>query len=275
MVTRNKNHLDGQVFERLTVIEQAERSKHGHVRWRCLCSCGKEVVTTSSNLLYGKVKSCGCYNRDAKKTKEHQKGLGSGWDAICEYCGKPFRCVSVKKKYCSDSCSFLARCEQKSNGCIEWQGNLNNQGYGVIRASINGEPRKMVQAHRYAWYRSHGDIPDGFCLCHKCDNRSCVNVEHLFLGTWADNNRDRSVKGRSGSRIFTAEDKKKYSERFRGENSATARLTEKDVREIRKLHGTMPRQAIADKFGVSVGTLKNIWSGRNWRHVKDENDLST
>lgn len=96
-----------------------------------------------------------------------------------------------------------------------------------------------------------------------------MNVDHLFLGTWADNNHDRSIKGRSGTRIFSDSDKAKYSMRFRGEGNASARLTESDVREIRKLNGTMSRQEIADKFGVSIGALKGIWSGKTWRHVKD------
>lgn len=263
-MSRNKNHLEGRIFERLTVLEEAGRSEGGHVQWKCLCSCGKDVIATSSNLLRGLVKSCGCYGRD--KARERIKDIKTGWEEHCAYCGKPFKCVSVKQKYCSDECSFLARCKATPSGCIEWQGDRNLSGYGVLRAAMNGHPRKMIQAHRYAWYRAHGNVPEDMCICHKCDNRKCVNIEHLFLGTWADNNRDRSQKGRSGSRIYSEEERQRYSKMFRGSNQTNAKLTEKQALEIYNRKDKTHAE-LAKEYGVSKAVVTSIKAKRSWRHI--------
>jgi HNH endonuclease len=78
--------------------------------------------------------------------------------------------------------------------CIEWSGGKNKSGYG--RKWHKG---RVLLAHRVAWIETHGPIPDGMCVLHRCDVRSCVNVEHLFLGTQADNMRDMAEKGRARS----------------------------------------------------------------------------
>ena len=81
------------------------------------------------------------------------------------------------------------------NDCIVFQGAKNKKGYGCV--NVNG---KMKKAHRVAWEAVHGPIPKGLFVCHRCDNPACVNVEHLFLGTNADNMRDCKEKGRIASR---------------------------------------------------------------------------
>lgn len=79
----------------------------------------------------------------------------------------------------------------KSGECWEWLAHKTDCGYG--RISIGGE---MLSAHRVSWSIHFGPIPPGLCVCHKCDNKLCVNPSHLFLGTITDNNRDKSAKGR-------------------------------------------------------------------------------
>lgn len=76
--------------------------------------------------------------------------------------------------------------------CIEWQGSRNRNGYGSVRA----EGRTWL-AHRWAWVQVHGPIPEGLVVRHRCDNPPCVNVEHLEIGTHADNMRDAVERGRT------------------------------------------------------------------------------
>jgi hypothetical protein len=78
-----------------------------------------------------------------------------------------------------------------ADDCVEWQGARMARGYGRLR--VNG--RQML-AHRVAWERANGPIPEGYVICHRCDNPPCVNVDHLFLGTQRDNVYDMCAKGR-------------------------------------------------------------------------------
>lgn len=88
---------------------------------------------------------------------------------------------------------FFSRTNKGSNrlGCWEWIGTITNEGYGVF-----GAEGGFSSAHRFSWKIHYGDIPDGLLVLHKCDNRRCVNPEHLFLGTQSDNMRDKIAKGR-------------------------------------------------------------------------------
>lgn len=81
---------------------------------------------------------------------------------------------------------------EPTTGCFLWAGAINGHGYGSIWRS-----GKVFAAHRVAWEQERGPVPDGFHVLHLCDVRSCVNPDHLYLGTNADNCRDRDVRGRS------------------------------------------------------------------------------
>ena len=78
-------------------------------------------------------------------------------------------------------------------GCHEWRGTLDGDGYGHLK--VGG---KTVKAHRLAWTLANGPIPDGLNVLHHCDNPPCCLVAHLFLGTHADNSKDKMAKGRHG-----------------------------------------------------------------------------
>ena len=131
--------------------------------------------------------------------------------------------------------------------CWEWQACIDALGYGRYRSG--------GRAHREAWRRAFGRIKRGMCVCHKCDNRRCVNPAHLFLGTRADNNIDRHNKGRDGYVCFL------------GETNPMAKLTSKNVADIRKYglpkkYGMQRR--FSKKYGVSEATISFILNGHRW-----------
>lgn len=126
--------------------------------------------------------------------------------------------------------------------CWEWLAGKSAGGYGKF--SIHYE---TWMAHRVVWILTYGPIPEGLCVCHHCDNKSCCNPYHLFLGTRGDNNRDAMRKGRKSKK-----------------------LTEDDVREIREIYAdnTQTQQDIADEFDVRVSQINKILRGRQWFWLK-------
>lgn len=133
--------------------------------------------------------------------------------------------------------------------CWLWQGSIAPNGYGKL-----GGGTSQLSAHRVAYELANGPIPEGLYICHTCDVRNCVNPAHLFAGTCSDNLRDCVSKGRHN---WQRPDRAQT----RGENHATAKLSDAQVSEIRRLASLGAGQSeLARKFGVTqphVGRLIN------------------
>ena len=149
------------------------------------------------------------------------------------------------------------RYTKKTRRCWLWTGGKFRRGYGQF--SISG---KNLKAHRVSYEIHIGPIPSGLLVCHKCDNPSCVNPKHLFLGTWKDNVADMTRKGR---RIDNS-----------GENHNLAKVNWKQVREIRRKYAMNESKdryvekkysasKLALEYGISQTMVSNIVSGRAWK----------
>lgn len=128
-------------------------------------------------------------------------------------------------------------------GCVEWTGRLTMYGYGVYKSK--------AFAHRASYVYAYGEIPDGMCVCHKCDNRKCVNPAHLFLGTHRDNAEDKMSKGRH---VVS-----------NGEQNGRSKLTESQVISIRE--DKRKYKEIAIEYGIAAISVYDIKSKRTWRHI--------
>ena len=210
--------LSGNVYGRLTVLSFSHK-KARKSYFNCQCSCGKVIVARGDMLKLGNTKSCGCYHKD-------QITKGTEQDRFWAYV-------------------------DKSADCWEWTASKSPNGYGQFSATIGGRLRNM-RAHRLAYIWSGKHLDDADLLCHTCDNPSCVNPDHLFVGTHQDNMADKVEKDRQA----------------KGESIGVSVLTEDQVHEIRRrFKAGESGSNIADKFGVSKQCVYGIVKRRTWRHI--------
>lgn len=136
-----------------------------------------------------------------------------------------------------------------SDECWEWIASKNPDGYGNIWID-----KKCQKAHRVSWVLHCGSIPENMHVLHTCDNPSCVNPKHLWLGTHQDNMRDRGQKGRNGF--------------VEGESCHLSKLTENQVLEIRRLKkGGKSNTFLSKQFGVTSTNIAEIVNGKTWRYL--------
>lgn len=133
--------------------------------------------------------------------------------------------------------------------CWEWVGSMRPDGYGVISGPKRPNSKsRMIRANRLSWELHFGRIKDGLFVCHRCDNRGCVNPNHLFLGTQKENMADMYSKKRE-----------------------SRKLSDEQIKEIKKLYkrrskdfGLVP---LAKRFGVTHAQIGYILRGTSWKHI--------
>lgn len=137
--------------------------------------------------------------------------------------------------------------KEQINGCWIWKSTKDRDGYGLFK--LGG---KMVRAHRLAWALRHGiEAPEGKCVLHHCDNPSCVNPDHLFLGTRVDNQRDMMKKGRAAH----------------GEKNSHSKLTEAQVISIKNSYPSISQASLAKMYGVNDSAINKIVNGERWVYL--------
>lgn len=135
--------------------------------------------------------------------------------------------------------------------CLIWTGSLTPKGYGKVW--WGGRDRRV---HVVAWELANDrPVPEGRVICHNCpggDNPACYEPAHLWDGTIAQNNADKSSKGRAST----------------GQRHSSAKLTAEQVHAIRsRAAGGELHRVLADEHGVSISLINHIVAGRNWKHL--------
>jgi len=131
--------------------------------------------------------------------------------------------------------------------CKIWMKYRAPDGYGRVMRKVDGNWTPKL-AHRDAWEQAYGPIPDGLFVCHRCDNRACYELSHLFLGSPSDNSSDMVSKGRSLRH-----------------RQPKAKLAARQVVEIRCLAGLVPQRSLAAVYGVAQSQISRATTEDRWK----------
>lgn len=190
----------------------------------------------------------------------------------CLNCGAKLVChFKSDQQYCSKDCSnkgrsfseqkrieslkkrLIANCIEK-NGCLLWQGCVNDKGYGFIRHN-----HKSIGTHRAMWFVTNGEWSKKLIL-HKCDVRNCININHLFEGTAQDNTDDMMKKGRYHQYNLPV-----------GSQKPGTKIDEAQALEIKKLLAKkITAIEIAKRLNTTIHIVYDIKRNRTWKHVQLE-----
>lgn len=254
----------GRTFSRLTVIStySVRDGNKTRIKCDCICSCGQTVSVLKQSLIAGHTLSCGCYQKDmrvASRMSDMEISF-QFWNSV-------------------DKNGPIQPHTPELGQCWIWTGFCDRDGYGKMNVH-----REKRYCHRFAWEDKMGPIPEGMLICHKCDNPPCVRLDHLFIGTVADNNRDAHKKGRAavgdnhGMRKHPEKAargdrsaRRKHPESYGvGEDHPTSKLTKEDVIDIKRriADGESIRDISKDFTSVHRTNLYHIANGSSWRSVE-------
>jgi hypothetical protein len=283
---RPPKSLVGLKVGKLTVVKFSHQSASGLYCWETQCECGNPRIISTSELNRGRaaVLSCGCskYKRSLVGNKygsltalkiSHKRGYRYYWLCKCD-CGNEKSIAEeclTRGNTLTCGCSrqyrrllLISRTKERlvenmkvtPEGCWDWQRGKDKNGYGTCGMGYGDQ-----RAHRSSYRVFKGSIPKGMFVCHHCDNPSCINPEHLFLGTNKDNILDASSKGR----LAVGPDKRKGS---LGEKNRKAKLNDDKVKCIRFLcDNGYKKSEIANFFGVYKSSIESIARRKTWSHI--------
>lgn len=272
----------------LTIISHSHKTIKANY-WNCSCDCGglKKISTGEFNRGRTPVLSCGCYRpnrivdlvglrsgRLVVLNFHGQKKLKTYWICKCD-CGNEKIIAGeslTRKKTLSCGClvkvkalqrrktikeRFIKRIQIIENNCWIWTGPKDKDGYGLCGVSYPDQ-----RAHRTSFKIFKGEILSGMFICHTCDNSSCCNPDHLYMGTHSDNTRDAIERNRMDRGPCP-------SKALKGEKNPKAKLNERKVKNIRRLHSTwkMTHALIARKYNVSESSITKLLKRKSWNHI--------
>lgn len=209
-------NLIGKTFGKLTVEEYVKGKKH-----LCRCECGNRKIIRTSSLNRGFTKSCGCLNSINREDYDE--------------------CIKNK---------LLGNITKNEENCWVWNKSKDKKGYGKTNYK-----NKIMLCHRLSWLLFNKSLNNNMYVCHKCDNPSCINPDHLFLGTNRDN-------------ILDAYHKNRLKLKF-GENNKSSKLNYKKIIEIRDLYKKgYTLVSLSNIYHVSSQTIGSIVKRKTWKHVQ-------
>lgn len=225
-----------------------------------------------------------------KKKYFGQKCSEAGCDGVARkrgFCGSHYNLIWVRKRtqkkfervlnFMPEEQILLKKSKLNSEtGCIEWTGRLTTSGYGHLSSGF-GDDRKQRSSHVVSWEIANKQSAEGFVVMHKCDNRKCINPDHLMRGTQADNVLDMRSKGRNSNctkcggfiGLTSKHELKCNPSRNQGSKCKTSKLNEEKVKQIHSLLGQGIKQRdIAISYKIDPSIISDIHRRKRWNHVE-------